>query len=280
MHQLLVNVELVGQIVAIACDAGNAILEIYRHMGRSHDARAGIQYEDKPDGSPLTQADLAAHALISQRLATLTPHTPVVSEEDDSSMSHRRPAGQFWLVDPLDGTKEFLAQTGDFTVNIALVQDGCAVLGVVVAPALDQTYWGGSDMGAFRQSKGITEQIHVSPSSRGGNVRVLGSKSHMTPQTLDFIQRLGPHELIQAGSSLKFCRIAEGAADVYPRLGPTCEWDTAAAQAILEAAGGQVLQLDGTPLRYGKPDVLNPSFIATGPSIDLGTTRSRSQSSR
>jgi len=268
MHQLSVNAELVGQIVAIARDAGNAILEIYRHIGRSHDARAGIQCEDKPDGSPLTQADLTAHALISQRLATLTPHTPVVSEEDDSSMSHRRPAGQFWLVDPLDGTKEFLAQTGDFTVNIALVQDGCAVLGVVVAPALDQTYWGASDMGAFRQSKGITEQIHVSPSSRGGNVRVLGSKSHMTPQTLDFIQGLGTHELIQAGSSLKFCRIAEGAADVYPRLGPTCEWDTAAAQAILEAAGGQVLQLDGTPLRYGKPDVLNPYFVATSCPLD------------
>lgn len=224
----------------------------------------GTVVQQKADGSPLTQADLAAHQVIAQGLANLTPDIPIVSEEDCASQAHRRPQGRFWLVDPLDGTKEFLARNDEFTVNIALVQDGVAVLGVVVAPALDLTYWGATGLGAFRQSAQGTESIGVAtPQARSGrSLQVLASKSHMNAETQDFLHRLGPHELVQAGSSLKFCRLAEGSADLYPRLGPTCEWDTAAGQAILEAAGGRVSQIDHAPLRYGKPDVVNPHFIA------------------
>lgn len=244
----------------IAQEAGRAVMAIY-----SATPGASSQVMQKADGSPLTQADLAAHQVIAQGLAGLTPDIPVVSEEDSASLAHRLPRGRFWLVDPLDGTKEFLARNDEFTVNIALVQDGVAVLGVVVAPALGLAYWGAMGLGAFRQSPRGTEAIRVaSEQARSGRaLRVLTSKSHMNAETQAFLHRLGPHELMQAGSSLKFCRIAEGRADLYPRLGPTCEWDTAAGQAILEAAGGHVSQLDRLPLRYGKPDVVNPHFIAT-----------------
>ncbi|HCY14473.1 MAG: 3'(2'),5'-bisphosphate nucleotidase [Curvibacter sp. GWA2_64_110] len=252
--------ELLPQVVRIAHEAGAAIMDIYSAMPAT-----GHQIIRKEDGSPLTQADLAAHQVIARALARLTPDIPVVSEEDSASQAHRQPRGRFWLVDPLDGTKEFLARNGEFTVNIALVQDGVAVLGVVVAPALGLAYWGAADLGAFRQSRRGTEAIRVASGQErsGCPLRVLASKSHMNAETQDFLRRLGPHELIQSGSSLKFCRLAEGSADLYPRLGSTCEWDTAAGQAVLEAAGGRVSQLDGAPLRYGKPDVVNPHFIAT-----------------
>lgn len=250
---------LLPQVVKIAKEAGLAIMAIYEHMT---DEAAQVSY--KADGSPLTQADLAAHRVISHGLAQLTPDIPVVSEEDSASEIHRKPTGHFWLVDPLDGTKEFLAHNGEFTVNIALIEDSVAVLGVVVAPALGLAYWGATGLGAFRQRPQGIEAIPVAfEQERSGHaLRVLASKSHMSHETQVFLNRLGPHELMQAGSSLKFCRIAEGSADLYPRLSPTCEWDTAAGQAVLEAAGGSVLQPDGTPVRYGKPDVLNPHFIA------------------
>lgn len=232
--------------------------------------------QHKADGSPLTQADLAAHQVIAQALARLTPGIPVVSEEDGASQVHRQHQGRFWLVDPLDGTKEFLARNGEFTVNIALIEDGHPVLGVVVAPALGLTYWGATGLGAFRQSSQETEAIRVTSEQKrsGRTLRVLASKSHMDPETQAFLNRLGPHELMHAGSSLKFCRIAEGSADLYPRLSPTCEWDTAAGQAVLEAAGGCVLKLDGTPVRYGKPDVLNPHFVAASTSLSQRTSLS------
>lgn len=250
-------VKLLPRLVDLAREAGAAIMAVYTGMPA---AAARI----KDDGSPLTQADLAAHRLIARGLAELTPDIPVVSEEDLASHAHRRPSGRFWLVDPLDGTKEFLARNGEFTVNIALVQDGAAVLGVVTAPALGLAYWGSVGHGAYRATDGHTEAIHVVPRPPAADTpwRVVASKSHMNDETRAYLQQLGPHELLQAGSSLKFCRIAEGRADIYPRLGPTCEWDTAAAQAVLEAAGGCVLQLDGAPLRYGKADVLNPHFVA------------------
>lgn len=187
-----------------------------------------------------------------------------MSDEDSASHAHRQPRGRFWLVDPLDGTKEFLARNGELTVNIAPVRDGAAVLGVVNAPALDLAYWGSVGEGAHRATGGHTEAIHVKPRPPGAGTpwRVLASKSHMHDETRAYLQQLGPHELLQAGSSLKFCRIAEGRADIHPRLRLTCEWDTAAAQAVLEAAGGSVMQLDGMPLRYGKVDVFNPHFVA------------------
>lgn len=222
--------------------------------------------ERKADDSPLTLADLAAHNCIVEGLARLTPQIALVSEEDADSWKHRLPAGSFWLIDPLDGTKEFLARNGEFTVNIALVTDGAPVWGVVYAPALDALYWGGKGFGACRTSAGQTQVVHVSAVSVP--CKVISSKSHMNAETSAFISRLGDVALVQAGSSLKFCRICEGAADVYPRLAPTCEWDTAAAQAVLEGAGGHVYDTAGMRLRYGKPEILNPSFIAASVPYD------------
>jgi 3'(2'), 5'-bisphosphate nucleotidase len=187
-----------------------------------------------------------------------------VSEEDEASLHHRVTEQRFWLIDPLDGTKEFIARNGEFTVNIALIDQGRSVLGVVYAPALDTLYWGGRGLGAFRLHLGATTPLRVAPRTTGTPCRVLASKSHLNADTQAFIDRLGHVGLVQAGSSLKFCRIAEGEADLYPRLSPTCEWDTAAAQAVLEGAGGTVVDLDGRALHYGKSAILNGSFVAVG----------------
>lgn len=246
---------LIEQILPVARQAGGAIMAVYL-------SGAG-DVQHKEDGSPVTQADLAAHRVISKRLLSLQPHCPVVSEEDPGSQIYRQGKGRFWLIDPLDGTKEFIARNGEFTVNIALIEDGRSVWGVVYAPALDAMYWGGSGLGAFRRVGGVTVAIQQSADTDRSSCRVVASKSHLNDATQTFIDRLGPVRLVQAGSSLKFCRVAEGAADIYPRLAPTCEWDTAAAHAVLEGAGGAVVDLQGQPLVYGKPDVLNPSFIAT-----------------
>ncbi len=220
-------------------------------------------FDLKEDASPVTEADLMAHRILAKELASLTDKFPVVSEEDLASQAFRRNSGSFWLIDPLDGTKEFLARNGEFTVNIALIQDGIPSLGVVYAPAIDAMYWGGNGLGAYRSMGDQTVAITVAAPNLGNPCRVVASKSHLNAATQVMIDRLGEVSLIQAGSSLKFCRLAEGAADIYPRLAPTCEWDTAAAQAVLEGAGGVVVDLHGMPLQYGKPDVLNPSFIAT-----------------
>jgi 3'(2'), 5'-bisphosphate nucleotidase len=240
-------------VLSIAEAAGDAILEIYG--SGTWDVTA------KGDGSPVTAADLAAHRCIEQGLSRLTPHIALVSEEAEGGPATER-SGRWWLVDPLDGTREFLARNGEFTVNIALVEDGQPVFGVVHAPALGLTWWGGAGQGAFRRAAGEdARRIRVQTEPRRP-VRVVASKSHLDADTRAFIARLGEVELVQAGSSLKFCRLAEGAADVYPRMGPTCEWDTAAAHAVLEGAGGAVLDLQRQVLKYGKADPLNPSFIA------------------
>ena len=251
------------QVCLLARSAGNAILKIYDGERRLPDGESNALVSYKPDDSPLTLADLASHRAICDGLCRLTPGVPVVSEEDAGSLVHRVASGGYWLIDPLDGTKEFLARNGEFTVNIALICDGEPIWGVVVAPALDLMYWGGREFGAFRQDREKVASIRVhSPVAAGGRYRVVASKSHLNVQTTDFIARLGFVDLVQAGSSLKFCRVAEGTADVYPRLAPTCEWDTAAAQAVVEGAGGHVYDINGVRLRYGKPEVLNPNFIA------------------
>lgn len=245
---------LLEELTLVARLAGDAIMAVYG---------VGCAVEHKGDLSPVTEADLAAHRVLVSRLEALLPGCPVVSEEDAASQAHRRGSGRFWLIDPLDGTKEFIACNGEFTVNISLVEEGRSVLGVVYAPAIEALYRGGPGIGAWRSVGAQTGAIQVGHDSADGICRVVASKSHLNAETQAFIDRLGPVSLVQAGSSLKFCRVAEGQADIYPRLAPTCEWDTAAAQAILEGAGGAVLDLQGQPLRYGKPDVLNPSFIAT-----------------
>lgn len=220
----------------------------------------GVAVSRKSDDSPLTLADQLAHAVICEGLRRLTPDIPVVSEEDADSWRWRTPTGMFWLVDPLDGTKEFLGKNGEFTVNIALVSDGEPVWGVVYAPVLNQMYWGGRNEGAYLKEGTNTSALRVADNS--GPYRVVASKSHLSPETLAFIQGLDVAHWVQVGSSLKFCLIASGQAHVYPRLSPTCEWDTAAAQAVVEGAGGVVHDLAGSRLRYGKTDVLNPHFVA------------------
>jgi 3'(2'), 5'-bisphosphate nucleotidase len=249
---------LLEPLLQLARTAGEHIMAIYN--------ADEIGQRLKEDQSPVTLADLAAHNVLAPALQHLADW-PVVSEEDEASLAVRTSAARFWLIDPLDGTKEFIAKNDEFTVNIALIDQGRSVLGVVYAPALDLLYWGGPGLGAYRIQGGLTQAIRVAQDTgqltQAQPCRVVASKSHLNEATQKFIDKLGEVSLIQAGSSLKFCRVAEGAADIYPRLAPTCEWDTAAAQAVLEGAGGVVLDFTTRmPLRYGKPEVLNPSFVA------------------
>jgi 3'(2'), 5'-bisphosphate nucleotidase len=248
-------------ICSLAQTAGQQILQWY-HLPTDE----GVQLANKPDDSPLTRADLAAHDCIAQGLRRLTPNIPVVSEEDAASQAQRLQHPRYWLIDPLDGTREFLARNGQFTVNLALIESGISVWGVVHAPVSGLTYWGGAGLGAWRQQAQVTTSIQAMPHRDPAKpCRILASKSHLNDATRQFIDQVQPHVLLQVGSSLKFCQMAEGLADVYPRLSPTCEWDTAAAQAVLEGAGGAVLNLQGQPLRYGKADIYNPQFLACAP---------------
>ena len=254
-HQLL-GTQLKDRICRLCVSAGSAILEVYNRPGT-------IEVSSKGDQTPLTEADLAAHRVLEAGLGGLLAGVPVVSEEDEASLVHRRASGTFWLIDPLDGTKEFIARNGQFTVNVALVHDGFPVAGFVYAPVLDELFVGGEGMGAHRERAGERVAIAVAPKRAGAALRVVASRSHMNDATRAYLERLGAHELVQAGSSLKFCRVAEGAADCYPRIGPTAEWDTAAAQAVLEAAGGLVHDLHGQRLRCGKPVNRNDGFVAS-----------------
>lgn len=185
-----------------------------------------------------------------------------MSEESSAAeQALRLTSSRYWLVDPLDGTKEFIRRNGEFTVNIALIRDGVTRFGVVHVPVSGVTYWG-EGLGAWRRDTTATLALHVRPAGAHQPLRVVGSRSHQNEETLAYLASVGPHELVAIGSSLKFCLLAEGHAQLYPRLGPTCEWDTAAAQAVLEGAGGRVETLDGEPLRYSKPAILNPWFVA------------------
>lgn len=248
--------------VHAAVSAGEAIMPFFGQGPRN------LALRSKDDQSPVTAADWAAHDTLVAHLRQLTPEWPVISEEQAAPTAPAPGTGPYWLIDPLDGTREFISGSGEFTVNLALIYKQVSVWGCVHAPALGLTYWGGQGSGAFRRSAGITQGIGVrtGPAQAQG-WRVLASKSHLDAHTAQFIDRLGPCQCVQAGSSLKFCRIAEGEADLYPRLAPTCEWDTAAAQAVLEAAGGFVHDLQGQPLRYGKSNILNPFFVASRPGV-------------
>ena len=252
--------QLLEAVTDIASRAGGEILEVY--------GAEEILATTKADASPLTLADLRAHRLIEDALQLLTPQIPVLSEEEAATPYAQRSRWQrYWLVDPLDGTKEFLSRNGQFTVNIALIEGHAPVLGVVHVPVGGTTYQGLPGQGAWRMSAGERPTaIRVSPHS-AMPVRVVGSRSHRGDSLDAFLRRLGPHELLPVGSSLKFCMIAEGAADVYPRLGPTSEWDTAAAHAVVLATGGSVTTLEGEPLRYNtRAELLNPFFVVSGPS--------------
>ncbi len=240
------------EVKDIARDAGAAIMDIYQ----SND----FDVQKKADDSPLTKADLTAHNIICEGLRALDIQYPVISEESsDISWAQRKHWCRYWLVDPLDGTKEFIKRNNEFTVNIALIEKGVPILGVVYAPALDAMYTGERDHGAFLNGKAISVAT-----KEPETLRVVGSRSHPSQETTDWLNALGkPYEMLAVGSSLKFCLVAEGKADIYPRLSPTSEWDTAAAHAVLSAAGGEVTTINGDKLLYNqKEDYLNPYFIA------------------
>ena len=248
--------DLAAAIEEIAVRAGAAIMEIY-----SRD----FAVETKADNSPVTEADQAAEAIIVAALRELTPNIPVVAEEEVAA-GHQPDVGPgpFWLVDPLDGTREFISRNGDFTVNIGLIRDGAPALGTIFVPAKEEIYTAaGPGRVSRRRGSGPVEAISARVPASDGLVAMV-SRSHASAETDDFLAEFDIKERIDAGSSLKFCRLAEGAADLYPRLGRTMEWDTAAGHAILVCAGGSVSRLDGTPLRYGKSGFENPHFLARG----------------
>jgi 3'(2'), 5'-bisphosphate nucleotidase len=255
--------DLVVAVNAISKVAGAAILEVYHRKG-------GITVSHKSDDSPLTEADLGAHKIIEASLQALTPDLPILSEEsDDISWEERNSWETYWLVDPLDGTKEFVNRNGEFTVNIALIDKGVPVLGVVYVPVLDILYSGTIAGGAFKEEGGVTAEIKTLKASENNTLKVVASRSHRGELLDQWIaqaeDKFSGVELVSMGSSLKICLVAEGKADIYPRLALTSEWDTGAAQAILEAAGGTLKDVNHNVYRYNqKENILNPFFFAIG----------------
>jgi 3'(2'), 5'-bisphosphate nucleotidase len=255
------DLQLMHEVVKLAQVAGQAILPIWR---------ADVAVSNKADDSPVTAADLAAHRVIADGLLALAPHIPVLSEEDcDISLAERQGWSRWWLVDPLDGTKEFIAGSEEFTVNIALIENAEVVFGVVSMPTNGRCYFGGRQLGAWRAEAGeAAEPIQVrNAPPADGRFTVVASRRHSSPEQEALLAGLGAAvgdlALANIGSSLKFCLLAEGSADCYPRLAPTSQWDTAAAQGVVEGAGGEVIELDGQPFRYPpRESLLNPFFLA------------------
>ena len=249
-------------VICIAKAAGDAIMQIYS---------TNFDIAKKEDNSPLTEADLASHSLISLALNKLTPNIPILSEESaEIDFQTRQQWKQYWLIDPLDGTREFIKRNGEFTVNIALINQHLPVLGVVYAPASEIIYFATKSYGAYKQVKFSEVCKIVAKKSNLKNIVIAGSRSHINKKMEDFLINIGNRsgkspELINLGSSLKTCLVAEGVVDLYPRLGPTSEWDTAAAHCILLEAGGDVVDISGSRLLYNnKKSLLNPDFFAQG----------------
>lgn len=258
--------KLLEQTIDIARNAGGAIMEIYK---------TDFEQFEKSDSSPLTEADMAAHHIIIDGLKAISDY-PCLSEEsgeaDGIGWDQRKDWDTYWLIDPLDGTKEFINKNDEFTVNIALIDKGKAVLGVVYCPPLDRLYYAEQSLGAFRQDGSeVAHKISVAALPKDGEAwKVVGSRRHGAEALEKFSEQLGDVETVSMGSSLKLCLVAEGAAHLYPRLALTCEWDTGAAQAVVEIAGGQVLTPELSPLLYGQKDeLLNPFFIVCGPVSDI-----------
>lgn len=252
---------LLPQVIEIAKAAGSAIMQVYS---------TDFSIVNKEDNSPLTQADIAAHQVIMHALSQLTPDIPVISEEAISApYETRRHWSRFWLIDPLDGTREFVKRNGEFTVNIALIEHHESVLGVVYAPASELLYYASKSFGAYKQLPSSEPMAIHTKTFDINQLTIAGSRSHSDEKTRKFLHNIHERhgampELLSMGSSLKICLVAEGLADVYPRLGPTFEWDTAAAHCVLEAAGGDIVDVAGEHLRYNTHEsLLNPFFFAT-----------------
>ena len=250
----MTRADLLERLLPVARAAGEEILRVYA---------TDFEVRDKSDASPVTEADERAEALILPELAALTPDVPIVSEEAAASGAVPEAGSRFWLVDPLDGTKEFVNRNGEFTVNIALVEEGRPVLGVVFVPARDRLYAGAVGFGAFVEDGGRQAIECRRPPAEG--LTVVSSRSHGDAAALAaFLDGRSVAAEVTAGSSLKFCLVAAGDADLYPRLGRTMEWDTAAGHAVVSAAGGRVSAVGGGELGYGKPGFENPHFVVEG----------------
>ncbi|GLK86358.1 3'(2'),5'-bisphosphate nucleotidase CysQ [Ancylobacter defluvii] len=267
------NEEFLSRLAQLALRAGRVVLDVYA---------TEFAVSNKADNSPVTEADERAETVILAGLRDIAPEIPVIAEEECAAGRMPEIGERFFLVDPLDGTREFLARNGEFTVNIALIENGIPTVGVVHAPALGLLYAGrpGHAFKAKVQDGALVGEAAIAVRSAASCLQVVGSRSHGSPETAEWLKRFSGHSFVSAGSSLKFCLLAEGVADLYPRHGRTMEWDTAAGDAVLRAAGGAVVTLDGTPLRYGKrhqandSDFANPYFVAFGdPALAAGVAR-------
>ncbi|MDP3919364.1 MAG: 3'(2'),5'-bisphosphate nucleotidase CysQ [Candidatus Omnitrophota bacterium] len=257
MNEIKKLADLLPSVRDLACRAGSVIRDIYE--------RQDFKTVFKADKSPLTCADQASHNLIVETLNKLTPDLPVLSEESkDVTYADRSAWNEYWLVDPLDGTKEFIKHNGEFTVNIALIREGNPVIGVVHAPILNLTYGAAKGSGAWMEAEGRERRSIRVADYRSEPLTIIASRSHRGDRLKAFLEQVGDVKLINMGSSLKLCLIAEGKAHFYPRLGPTMEWDTAAGHCVVEEAGGSICGLDSSPLRYNKEDLLNPLFVVCG----------------
>ena len=251
-------VELIDGALEVADSASQKVLEIYHSEG--------VKFESKQDGSPVTEADIASHQILNTGLVKLNNNIPILSEEGNDAA--KQDESLFWLIDPLDGTKEFINKNGEFTVNIALIEQGAPILGIVFSPAVEENYYGAINIGAFK-IKG-TERTNILPNKqKEDECLVTLSKSHKSKEDEWFVdeckKRFGVVHEIPTGSSLKLCKVAEGKADIYSRLGPTYQWDIAAGQAVVESAGGVVNDLSGNPLSYKfDPELKNPHFYCAG----------------
>ena len=252
----ILNEQLISSTVEIAKEAGKAITEIYN---------SDFDYQLKKDSSPITAADNLSHNIITDRLKILTPEIPILSEENcDIPYKIRSQWTQYWLVDPLDGTKEFIKKNGEFTVNIALTENNTPIFGVIHIPITNETYWGSQVNGSFYSNENNdVKEICVSENNQNP-IRLVASRSHPSEMLSSLLEKIVDYEIIKIGSSIKFCLIASGQADCYPRFGPTSEWDTAAGEAIVRFAGGHVVTTNGDSIQYNtKEDYLNPNFIVS-----------------
>jgi len=254
------NERFINSTTEIAKDAGLAIVQIYN---------SDFDYKLKKDFSPITEADNISHTIITERLKILAPKIPIISEENcDIPYSIRSRWKKYWLVDPLDGTKEFINKNGDFTVNIALIDNNTPIFGVIHIPVTNETYWGSKVNGSFySNANNDVKQIRVSKNNNNP-IRLVISRSHPSELLNDLLEKIIDYEILKVGSSIKFCHIASGQAECYPRFGPTSEWDTAAGEAIVSFAGGNMVNVTGKSMNYNaKEDYLNPNFIVSNDKI-------------
>ena len=261
MNHIQIKSELIEKLIDISIEAGDAILGFYN---------SEIDVQVKSDSSPLTKADLESNSIIVKRLKSLTPDIPILSEEAaDISFEVRSKWNEYWLIDPLDGTKEFINKNGEFTVNIALIRDHEPVFGLIHLPVKKHTYWGCEDKGSFfLDQRNNIKKINVS-NNTDHPIRIATSRSHPSEEMTDLLNKINNYKLLEVGSSLKFCLIASGTVDIYPRLGPTSEWDIAAGHAIVIYAGGYIVGIDGMPITYNSSeDLINPEFIVSNNKVN------------